>query len=35
VTLLMFGWFERVDLKISAEQLAKDDRARLSKMSVA
>jgi len=35
VTLLMFGWFERVELKISAEQLAKDDRARLSRMSVA
>ncbi len=35
VTLLMFGWFERVELKISAEQLAKEDRARLSRMSVA
>jgi cytochrome o ubiquinol oxidase subunit 1 len=35
VTLLMFGWFERVELKISAEQLAQDDRARLSRMSVA
>jgi cytochrome o ubiquinol oxidase subunit 1 len=35
VTLLVFGWFERVDLRISAEQLAKDDRARLSQMGVA
>jgi cytochrome o ubiquinol oxidase subunit I len=31
VTLLVFGWFERVNVEISAEELARDARARTSK----
>jgi cytochrome o ubiquinol oxidase subunit I len=31
VTLLVFGWFERVNVEISAEELARDARARMSK----
>ena len=34
-TLLAFGWLERVNVEISGEELAKDERARLSKVGFA
>jgi cytochrome o ubiquinol oxidase subunit 1 len=34
-TLLAFGWLERVNVEISGEELARDARARLSKVGLA
>jgi cytochrome o ubiquinol oxidase subunit I len=34
-TLLAFGWLERVNVEISGEELARDERARLSKVGFA
>jgi cytochrome o ubiquinol oxidase subunit I len=35
VTLLVFGWFERVSVEVSGEELARDARAQMSKADLA